>query len=123
MSPISGFSNFEGAASEINTTTRPSITCSISYNDADITGFISYDGADTTGFISYDGADVTGDIQMPETEATEIYTDTTDIKPSTESNIILKTQNKKVLTNINVQKIPYAAVTNLSGGYTVTIGE
>lgn len=87
-----------------------------------ITGYISYAGADVTGYISTD-CQVTGYIQMPVGEAIEIYSGATYVIPSTEDNIVLETQYKKVLSDITVKKIFYAEVSNESGGYTATIGE
>jgi len=112
MPQISELEILEGAASEIDFNERPWIT-----------GSITYEGALVIGEILMGGEIVTGEICMPETEAIEIYTGQTFIIPSTEDNIVLDTAYKKVLDDITVKKIFYAEVTNLSGGYTVTIGE
>ena len=110
MPTISGIQNIRGAASEI-IDERPFITVDIVYVGTVVNGEISTD------------CEVTGLITMPETEAVEIYTGITDVNPSTTNDIILGTAHKQVLENITVYKIFYQAVTNESGGYTVTIGE
>lgn len=111
MPMISGIQNRNGATSEIGIDEWPSIT-----------GEISYAGISVTGYINTD-ISITGEITMPESEQIEIYTGITNIIPSTRNDILLKTQYKKVLDNITVQKILYSQVTNESGGFTVTIGD
>lgn len=141
MPGFSEIQNIEGATSENSFMEWPSIDGEVT-TDIEVTGFISVDGdvsgeltpdPEVVGYVSYEGADIsgsietvahiTGYIEMPLSEAAEIYNGATRIKPSTQDNIVLATQNKQVISNIVVEKIFYAAVTNLSGGYTVTIGE
>lgn len=49
------------------------------------------------------------------------YTGVTDVTPSLEEQK-LKTMNKVVPSDITVREIPFESVSNLSGGYTATIG-
>lgn len=54
-------------------------------------------------------------------EALPEYSGEIDITPSATTNYVLDTCNKIVRNNINIQKIPYAEVSNIAGGYTVSI--
>lgn len=112
MSQVSEIQNNEGATSEIGYDEWPSITGSISYEEAEI-----------TGYLIVDSEIITGEISMPAQEEIEIYQGTTVVIPSTVGDIVLETSQKQVLDDITVKKIFYAAVTNPSGGYTVTIGD
>ena len=133
MPMISEHSNLTGFISEIMND-QPSVTGTITPVDAEITGFINTDcnitgtiinniDAIITGSIVSENCELTAAIEMPSEEAIEIYRGIVNVVPSTSQNILLKTQYKKVIDDITVYKISYSEVTNLSGGYTVTIGE
>lgn len=75
-----------------------------------------------TGTIpTYDG-DFSGGAII-NTEEYSYYEGTHSVKPSTNKNITLETKKKKLDDNIVIMKIPYAEVSNNSGGYTVSIGD
>ena len=44
------------------------------------------------------------------------------VTPLAGDEVILETEDKLLLENVTVLEIPYAEVSNLQGGYTVTIG-
>lgn len=51
----------------------------------------------------------------------EPYVGVTDVTPAIESQV-LNTKDKVVYSDITVREIPFESVSNLSGGYTATIG-
>lgn len=60
---------------------------------------------------------------LPEAGATfPSYEGEYTVTPSTEEEITLATAQKVLLADVKVNKIPYAEVTNIKGGKTVTIG-
>lgn len=64
---------------------------------------------------------VSGIVNVGGTIKQEPYTESYEITPSIESQI-LKTKNKTMTDDLTVKSIPYAEVTNTSNGITVTIG-
>lgn len=50
------------------------------------------------------------------------YTGETTVIPKAFMQTILETANKSVYSDITVEEIPYEEVSNISGGYTVSIG-
>lgn len=60
-------------------------------------------------------------IDAKQTVGTPAYDGQTTIIPSADKDIVLPTANRVVNKNISVLAIPYAAVSNDAGGYTVSI--
>ena len=62
-------------------------------------------------------------IELPSADVTEyeVYEGTYTVTPKTAAQT-LETQNKLMQSDVVVEKIPYAEVTNNTGGKTVTIG-
>lgn len=88
--------------------------------DVNWTTDITVSGADFVSSIDTELINVNAEIDigmgMP-----VIYTGATTVIPSvTEQE--LETENKLVLQNITIEQIPYSAVSNVAGGYTVNIG-
>ena len=50
------------------------------------------------------------------------YTGDVIVTPQAESPVVLETANKSLYEDITVLEIPYVETSNLSGGYTVSIG-
>lgn len=52
----------------------------------------------------------------------DIYEGEYDVTPECYEQIVLKTENKSMVQDVTVRKIPFESVSNPEGGYTVTIG-
>lgn len=66
-------------------------------------------------------ASLSENIIIVDEDAIPVYTGETEITPRTHSNILLDTKNKRLLSDINVLKVPYFETSNVSG-ITVYIG-
>lgn len=62
-------------------------------------------------------------LSIPSGYFPEEYSGPYEVKPSASTNQVLETSGKYLTENVNVLKIPMFEVSNLSGGYTVTIAK
>lgn len=64
---------------------------------------------------------IRGRVSVGSVDRYKVYNGTCEVVPK-QAEQVLETQNKYMDDNITVRAIPYAEVTNESGGYTATIG-
>ena len=86
--------------------------------DKELVGFLSGQ-SELIGMLSYEGK-LYGELSIPDRYGNP-YDGTYEIIPNTDFQLLL-TMDKYMEDDVLVHPIPYAEVSNLSGGYTATIG-
>ena len=86
--------------------------------DKELIGYLSGE-SELIGFLS-EGGQLEGELSIPD-KYSDPYEGTYEVVPSTVFQL-LPTMDKYMEDDVLVHPIPYAEVSNLSGGYTATIG-